>query len=127
VRRPLILLLLIAALAPTSAMASEWIRCRIDGEARKTCCCPPDEREEDPSRPAEIAATGCCDVDKLAGQSADPRAMPDIAAIAIAPPVRTVVRLAPPEIAVVDLAPAMEAAQPRGPPSLFALGCSLLV
>jgi hypothetical protein len=53
--------------------------------------------------------------------------MPDLAPLALAPPVRTVVRLAPPAIAAVDLAPAMEAAQPRGPPSLFALGCSLLV
>ena len=127
VRRPLILLLLIAALAPTSAMASEWIRCRTDGEARKTCCCPVDEREEDPARPAELAAAGCCDVDQLPGRALDARVMPEIASITLAPPVRTVIRVAPLEIAATDAAPQTEVAQPRGPPSLVAQNILLLV
>ena len=127
VRRPLVLLLLIAALAPTSAMASDWIRCRTDGESRRTCCCPADEREEDPARPPELAATGCCDVDRLPGRSLDARAMPDVPSLALAPPVRTVVRVSPVAIAEIAATPQTEVAQPRGPPSLFAQGCLLLV
>jgi len=127
VRRPLVLLLLIAALAPTSAMASDWIRCRADGEARRACCCPADEREEDPARPPELAATSCCDVDRLPGRSLDARAMPDVPSLALAPPVRTMVRVAPVERSVIAVSPQTEVAQPRGPPSLLSLGCLLLV
>jgi hypothetical protein len=127
VRRPLVLLLLIAALAPTSAMASEWIRCRTDGEARKTCCCPPDAREDDPTRPTEIAAAKCCDVDHLAGRALDARAIPDVSPFAIAPPVRTVVRIAPMPATTLDVVSQTEVAQPRGPPSLFAQNILLLV
>ena len=127
VRRPLVLLLLIAALAPTSAMASEWIRCRTDGEARKSCCCPADDRDEDPSRPPELAATSCCSVDRMAGRSLDARVMPEVAAIAIAPPLRTVIRVVPVEPVAIDVMPQTEVAQPRGPPSLLSLGCLLLV
>lgn len=127
VRRSLVLLLLIAALAPTSAMASEWIRCRADGEARNACCCPADDRDEDPARPAELTAASCCDVDLLAERTLDARALPDVLSIAIAPPVRTVIRVAPTEIGAFEISPQTEVAQPRGPPSLFAQGCSLLV
>jgi hypothetical protein len=127
VRRPLVLLLLIAALAPTSAMASEWIRCRTDGEARKTCCCPADEREADPTRPTEIAAANCCDVDQIAGRTLDARALPDISPFAVAPPVRTVARIAPMPVATLVVVSQTEVAQPRGPPSLFAQNILLLV
>lgn len=126
-RRPLVLLLLVAALAPTSAMASEWFRCRVDGEARKSCCCPAEEREQDPARPPELTATKCCDVDQFAGRTLDARAMPDAVPIAIAPPVRAVIRLAPAEVAASDSVPETEVAQPRGPPSLFAQRILLLV
>jgi hypothetical protein len=129
VRRPLVLLLLIAALAPTSAMASEWIQCR-GGETRKTCCCPQegrDVRDEDPSRTPEVAAAKCCDVDRFAGRALDERAMPDVSPFAIAPPVRTVVRVAPMPVATLDVVTETEAAQPRGPPSLFAQSILLLV
>jgi hypothetical protein len=127
VRRPLILVVLIAALAPTSTMAAEWIRCEGDGAARKSCCCPADDREEDPARPAEVSAAGCCSVDKLPGQALDARALRDVLAIAIAPPVRTVIRVAPTEITAVAIARETVVAQPRGPPSLFAQSCLLLV
>jgi hypothetical protein len=120
-------LLLIAALAPTSAMASEWMRCRTDGAARKTCCCPAEERDEDPSRPPELAATKCCDVDQFAGRTLDARAMPDVSPIMLAPPVRSVIRVAPTAVAAVDTVSQTEVAQPRGPPSLFAQSILLLV
>ena len=127
-RRPLVLLLLIAALAPTSAMASEWIRCRVDGgQARKTCCCPTEQRDEDPSRPPELAASKCCDVDQMAGRTLDARAMPDVSPIMLAPPVRSVIRVAPTEGAAIEAVPQTEVVQPRGPPSLFAQSVLLLV
>ncbi len=138
-RRSLVIaLLVVAALAPTTAMASAWFRCQVDGVARARCCCPAPtpltdeeraaerERQRDPSRPAELAATTCCDVERSDARVRDARALPGVE-LALAPPPRAVVRVATEATVAVTAASAWVAPLPRGPPTLFHQHIALLV
>jgi hypothetical protein len=116
VRRSLVILFLVAAFAPTSAMASDWYRCRMSGKAMQKCCCPV-EKARAPQPQAAVRGACCCDVEHSVVRSADPRVRADAASVEmLVPPlpVRVLPRL---ELAErPQLVAASAVAQPRGPP-----------
>ena len=130
VRLPLILLLILAALAPTSAMASEWYRCQADGEVRQACCCPQQEEGEEPApdSPQGIERSCCCDIDRADPRTSDLRATAEAGSVVagLAMPIETV-RMMPATPEAVAVVAISTPAQPRGPPSLFLRHCSLLL
>lgn len=128
-RRPALLLLFaLAALAPMTAMASEWYRCRTMGVAQPTCCCPKTAQEDEPASDLPtVKAAACCDLELAEAPPTDPRSVTSATSFAIAAPCAVErVAFAPQR----DEADAEIAATPRqsqGPPALYLQHCSLLL
>lgn len=129
-RRPLIVLLLLAAVLPTSVMASAWYRCAAGGELRPACCCPNGHRvakatEAEPGPVIRIAA--CCRAEEVAARSADVRAGSDPSALASAidVPRHAVPVLAPPSQPLVARLDEIVPWPGAGPP--FLRHCALLL
>jgi hypothetical protein len=126
----LLLLFALAALAPTTAMASEWYRCRTMGVVQQTCCCPKKSqaKEQPASDQPQAKAAGCCDVELSEARASDPRSSAPASGFLPVPP-SAVERVAfathgGAELAI-DLA--VTPRQSQGPPALYLRHCSLLL
>ncbi len=127
-RLPLCILLALAALAPTSAMASEWYQCRADGVTRPTCCCPPAADEAAaPDAPPTISRAGCCTVDVVDGSTSDLRTLTSLASTALPAVIPQVTIAAPPPAPPWRRTRHARSSQPRGPPALYLQHCALLI
>lgn len=126
----LVILLVLGALAPTSALASDWYRCRIDGQVRQACCCPQQEENDERGRgdPPGIERSCCCDVDRVDGRTSDLRARTEATAASAGAMITLEAGSEMPATpAAVAVLATSTPAQPRGPPSLFLRNCSLLI
>jgi len=124
----LILLLLVAAIAPTSAIAAEWYRCRTSGETMSSCCCSAKDRVEAVVPDASEARPACCcDVERTEALSSGPRLRVGEGVVAplISPaPTEAPRLLVAPSIVAVDVT--STPALPRGPP-VFLRNLTLLI
>ena len=77
---------------------SAWaaFACRMDGEVRDVCCCPPKKAKQKPSsEDTQLQAQGCCDVTIHTRDEATPGREPsrfELAAFEIVAPVATPLR-----------------------------------
>lgn len=129
-RRPVLLLLFaLAALAPTTATASEWYRCRTMGVAQQTCCCPKKSqaKERRASEHPQAKAACCCDVELSEARARDSRASAPASGFLLVPPSAVEhVAFAPPRTEL-DIGVAVTPRQSQGPPALYLRHCSLLL
>ena len=127
-RRMAALVLLPLLLFGATAQAGVLYRCRVDGQARRACCCPP-ARQAPPAGPT-IARGSCCDTEAIAraeatpaGASVDERA----ALVASAAPVDVAVGTMAPPPALARRTPAVAQAPPPPRPSLLLVKSSRLL
>lgn len=130
-RRFVVTLVVLVVMSPTVAMAAEWYRCTMDGQARAACCCPgQDEAQEDVPPDAPNARSACCcDIEASSTPASEPRMNTGVAdaALGILVVPRVVIEVQSPR-SEVRLRPAPAVARPssRAPP-LFLSNCALLI
>ena len=84
-------LLLPAMLMLGLTSSYQLFRCRYDGVARRSCCCPMADAETSPASEAAVSNRGCCDVQVVRAASTAPAAAaPQQAAKALTSPLATV-------------------------------------
>ena len=131
-RRDAITLVVLVVMSPTRALAADWDRCAMDGQARAECCCPSETKEEQdvPSdAPPDARSSCCCDIETASMPASQPRMTAEASGAALAAVVvpRVVAEVQSPPVAIaVRPAPAMARASSRAPP-LFLSHCSLLL
>ena len=131
-RRFAVTLVVLVVMSPTVAMAADWYRCTMDGQARAACCCPGEgEEREDvpPDAPPDARSACCCDIDTVRIAASEPRmkADPTGPALGVLVVPRVVIAIQTPATEVViRRTPSMARPSSRAPP-LFLSHCSLLL
>jgi len=130
VRRFAVTLVVLIVMSPTVAMAADWYRCTMDGQARAACCCPGEQQEDvPPDAPPDARSACCCDIDTLSIPASEPRMKADPAGPALGALVvpRVAIEIQAPVIEVaIRLTPSVARPSSRAPP-LFLAHCSLLL
>jgi hypothetical protein len=122
------LVLLPLLLFGATAQASVLYRCRVDGQARRACCCPP-VRKAPPAGPT-ISRGSCCDTEASARAEASPAVAgvdERAAVVAMATPIDVAVGMvAPPPVASRRTRSVAQAPPPPRPSLLLVKSSRLL-